>query len=125
MLSRILADTVLCIHFLFILFAIFGGLLVLYKKWAAWLHVPTVLWSAIVNLAGWTCPLTPLENFFRECAGEAGYAGGFIQHYIEPLVYPDFMPRKLELIAAFSIVFWNVLIYGCIAYYRRKKLLHR
>ena len=120
MLSRVLADTVLFIHFLFVLFAVLGGLLVLYKKQVAWFHIPTVLWSSIVNLAGWTCPLTPLENMFRTLAGQAGYEGGFIQHYIEPVVYPNNMPRGTELVAGVSVVVWNVVVYAFILYYWRK-----
>jgi len=76
--------------------------------------VPIVIWSSIVNLAGWTCPLTPLENRFRAAANGTGYEGGFVQHYIGPLVYPRGMPRRLELIAGVTIVLWNGVLYGCI-----------
>ncbi len=111
MLPKVLADAVLFSHFLFILFALFGGLLVLYRRWFLWLHMPVVLWSAVVNLAGWICPLTPLENSFRAAAGQAGYKGGFIEHYIGSLVYPGGMTRDLELIAGVSVLVWNVLVY--------------
>jgi hypothetical protein len=119
--SKLLADIVLLFHFAFILFAIFGGLAVLFRGWLAWFHVPVVLWSSLVNLASWTCPLTPLENFFRAQAGQAGYQGGFIQHYIEPLVYPTGMPRDFELIAGISILMWNVLLYAFILYWRQRR----
>ncbi len=121
MVSRVFADAVLLFHFLFILFAVFGGFLVLYKKNAAWLHVPVVLWSSVVNCAGLTCPLTPIENFFRAEAGQSGYQGGFIEHYIQPIVYPSGMPRELELLAGFSIVGWNVVVYAILFWKCRRR----
>ncbi len=121
MVSRVLADAVLLFHFLFILFAIFGGFLVLVKKKAALLHVPVVLWSSVVNLASLTCPLTPIENFFRAAAGQSGYQGGFIEHYLSPIVYPAGMPRELELVAGFSIVGWNVVVYAILGWKIRRR----
>ncbi len=118
--ARFLADTILLLHFVFVLFAIFGGVAVLYKRRAAWLHIPVVLWSSLVNLAGWTCPLTPLENFFRAAAGQAGYEGGFIIHYIEPLVYPSGMPRNFELIAGVSVLVGNLAVYAALFYWQRR-----
>jgi hypothetical protein len=123
MLSGALADAVLLLHFLFILFAIFGGLLIFSNKKMAWLHVPVVLWSSIVNLAGWTCPLTPIENYFRSAAGLAGYQGGFVEHYIGQLVYPAGMPRKLELVAAVSIIAWNFVVYAFLVWKLRRRTL--
>lgn len=120
MLSGALADAVLSFHFLFILFAIFGGFINLYNKKVAWLHVPVVLWSSIVNLAGLTCPLTPIENYFRSLAGQAGYPGGFVEHYIGQLVYPAGMPRKLELVAAASIIAWNFVVYAFLVWKHRR-----
>ena len=121
MLLKFLADIVLLLHFSFILFALFGGLLVLWKRRALWFHLPAMAWSSVVNLLGVTCPLTPLENYFRTAAGEAGYAGGFIRHYIEPLVYPEQMPGHFELIAAVSVVVWNMVVYGFVVYLRYRK----
>jgi len=119
MVSNILADLILLSHFLFVLFAVLGGLFVLYKRWFLWLHLPAVLWSAVVNLAGWICPLTPLENSFRAAAGQAGYQGGFIEHYIAPLIYPGGMTRELELIAGVSVLVWNGLLYTFVIFRRR------
>lgn len=121
MLSRVLADTVLFFHFIFVVFAIFGGLLVLYKRWVVWLHIPVVLWSSVVNLAGWICPLTPLENVYRFAAGQAGYEGSFIEHYIGSLVYPGGMTREFELIAGVSILVWNGLVYGFLTYRKLRR----
>lgn len=72
---RIGADLVLMLHFLFAAFAVFGGVFVAWNFSWAWLHIPTVLWSSMVNLMSWTCPLTPLENTLRKRAGQAEYAG--------------------------------------------------
>jgi asparagine N-glycosylation enzyme membrane subunit Stt3 len=121
MFSKILADTVLLIHFAFVFFAVFGGISVLYKRSLAWFHIPVVLWSSVINLGGWICPLTPLENYFRSQAGRAGYEGGFVQHYIESLVYPGGMPRNFELIAGISILAWNGLVYLFVLLYWKQR----
>ena len=114
MIYRFAASLVLSVHFLFVVLAVFGGFGVLIDpRWAA-VHVPIVVWSSIVNLAGWTCPLTPLENRFRAAARQTGYEGGFVQHYLGPLVYPRGMPRRLELVAGVTIVLWNAAVYAAI-----------
>jgi hypothetical protein len=109
---RIGADLVLLAHFTFVGFAVLGGFLNLVNHAWVWTHLAVVVWSSVVNLAGWTCPLTPLEKFLRQRAGGAGYEGGFVRHYIGPLVYPRGMPRRLELVAGVSIVAWNGLVYA-------------
>ena len=109
-----LADVVLAAHFLFVLFAVLGAFLVLIDWRAALVHVPAVAWSSVVNLANWTCPLTPLEKRFRSRAGQEAFEGGWIAHYLAPLVRPLGMPRRLELVAGISIVVWNVLVYGAL-----------
>jgi hypothetical protein len=70
--ARILGNLVLAFHFVFVLFSVLGGSLVLWKSWIAWFHIPSVLWSSFVNLFSHVCPLTPLENRFRLLAGQAG-----------------------------------------------------
>jgi Protein of Unknown function (DUF2784) len=110
--ARILANLVLGVHFAFVVFSVLGGFLALWKRWVAWLHIPSVLWSSFVNLFSHVCPLTPIENRFRRLAGQAGYEGGFIQHYVAPLVYPGGMPRRMELIAGYSVLIWNAFVYG-------------
>ena len=125
MTARTLGDLVLAFHFAFIVFAVLGGLLVLWKPWIAWLHVPSVLWSAFVNLFNQVCPLTPLENRFRHLAGQSGYEGGFIQHYLTPLVYPGVMPERWGLIAGYSVVIWNVLVYTLLVVTQRRSALLR
>lgn len=114
MIYRFAASAVLLFHFLFVLCAVFGGFgLLLDPRWA-YVHLPVVLWSSLVNLAGWTCPLTPLENRCRAAAKSGGYPGGFVEHYLGPLVYPGGMPRRLELIAGFSILAWNAAVYAAV-----------
>lgn len=112
--SALAADGVLVGHAAFALFAVFGALLVLLEPRIAIVHVPAVLWSSIVNLAGWTCPLTPLEKGFRARAGQQSFEGGWIQHYLDSLVRPLGMPRRMELVAGISVLVWNVLVYGVI-----------
>jgi hypothetical protein len=114
MLNKIGAEFVLFLHFCFVVFAVAGGFLGFVDSRWLWFHVPVVAWSAVVNLFGWTCPLTPLEKMLRSRAGEAGYQHGFITHYIGPVVYPGGMPRQLELTAAFSIVGWNLVVYALV-----------
>ena len=85
---RLLADMVLIFHAAFVVFVVLGGLLTLRWPRMAWVHVPVVLWGAGIEFVGGICPLTPLENHWRRLAGEQGYAGGFIDHYIVAVLYP-------------------------------------
>ena len=114
MLYRIGADLVLLFHALIVAFAVFGGGLVYYDRTWLWVHLLVVFWSSLVNLASWTCPLTPLEKALRVRAGQSGYSGDFVQHYVGRLVYPRGMPRQMELVAGVSIVIWNLLVYAVV-----------
>jgi hypothetical protein len=96
MLSRIAADLVLLSHFAFVVFAVFGAVPVLFRPVLFWVHLPVVIWSSLVNLASWTCPLTPLEQALRTRAGESGYSGGFVQHYVGRAVYPRACPLAVR-----------------------------
>lgn len=118
MIHRLAAELVLLIHFVFVLLAVLGALGILIAPGWVWIHLPIVIWSAVVNLAGWTCPLTPLENRLRATSGGVAYAGGCVQHYLGPLVYPMGMPRRMERIAGVSILLWNGLLYGSIFWWR-------
>jgi len=111
---RIATDFVPLAHFLFAAFAVFGGVLLLDHVQWTWLHVPAVLWSSLVNLMGWTCPLTPIEKSLRTRSGQAGHEGGLIQHYVGRAVYPSGMPRQMEPIAGVSVLAGNAIIYACI-----------
>jgi hypothetical protein len=115
-LPKLLADIIILLHLAFIIFVVFGALLVLYRRWVAWLHIPMVLWSSVVNITPWLCPLTPLENLFRRQAGETGYAGGFIAHYIAPLIYPEGMSYDMGMMVGGFVFIWNMMIYGLVIY---------
>mgnify|MGYP001029467227 CR=1 FL=1 len=111
-LAALAADTILVVHALFALLAVLGGFLILLDVRFALLHLPIVVWSAAVNLAAWTCPLTPLEQRLRLKAGQSSFEGGWLYHYIDPLLRPMGMPRHLELVAGYSILNWNIAVYG-------------
>jgi hypothetical protein len=108
---RILAECVMVAHFVFILWAIFGGLAVLKKRALAWLHLPALAWAAAIEFMGGVCPLTPLEGFLREKAGGKGYGDGFIAHYLLPLIYPDGMTQKVQVILGSALLGFNALVY--------------
>ncbi len=112
MIHKLAADAVLLLHLAFILFAVFGGLLTLRWRWIPWLHVPALLWAGFVEASGRICPLTPLENALRRASGEAPYAGGFLDHYLVPLVYPPGLTRSHQLVLAVLLVALNVAIYA-------------
>lgn len=109
---RLLADLVVGTHFLFIAFVVAGGFLAWRWRRAAWIHVPVAIWGALIEFAGWICPLTPLENHLRRAAGEAGYAGGFIEHYLIPIVYPVGLTRGIQIGLGVAVVVINVIAYG-------------
>lgn len=109
---RLLADLVLAVHGLFVAFVVFGGLLALWKRWIAYLHLPALAWGALVIGMGWICPLTPLEVSLRQRAGDQGYDGGFIEHYLLPLIYPEAITRETQIILAVLLVAGNLLIYA-------------
>lgn len=109
--NRFLADTVFLVHLAYILFVIFGALLALVWRRVPWIHVPALLWAVFLELTGRICPLTPLENRLRQAAGEAGYSGGFIEHYLVPLVYPAHLTRSLQIALGVGLVVLNVALY--------------
>ena len=121
MIYRIAADCVLLLHLAFTLFAVLGGLLVLRRPSLLWLHLGAVFWGVVIELADWICPLTPLENFLRERGGEAGYAGGFIEHYVVRLLYPENLTIALRYLLGLGLVAVNLLIYGYIFWIRRRR----
>lgn len=108
--SGLLAELVMLLHFGFVVFVIAGGLLVLWRVRVAWLHVPCALYGAAIELFGWICPLTPLEQTLRRTAGQGGYEGGFIEHYVRPILYPQNW-RDIHVLLGFAVVAVNVAIY--------------
>jgi Protein of Unknown function (DUF2784) len=111
MLYSALADLAVLAHALFILFAVLGGLLVLRWPRAAWLHLPAAAWAAFVEFSGRICPLTPLENHYRELAGQGGYSGDFIEHYVLPVIYPEGLTRDLQFWLGGAVLVINVIAY--------------
>jgi hypothetical protein len=112
MFARIAADLIVLVHLGFILFVVLGGLLVLRWPRVAWIHVPAVIWGALIEFAGWICPLTPIENWLRGAGGSAGYTGGFIEHYIVPIVYPTELSRETQILLGAVVVVVNCVAYG-------------
>ena len=116
---RLLADAVLAAHFAFIAFVVGGGFLVLRWSRVAWVHLPAAAWGVAIELFGWICPLTPLESRLRRLGGEAGYTGGFIEHYLMPLVYPPGLTRGTQLVLAVVVVGLNAVAYALVVRRRR------
>jgi hypothetical protein len=106
-----LADAVLVLHGLFIVFAALGALLVAWRRHWVWAHLPALAWAVWIQVTHGICPLTPLENRLRHAAGQAGYEGGFIEHYLEPLIYPAGLTPQHQIAIAVALVAANALLY--------------
>ena len=107
-------------HFLFIAFALLGSLLVLWRRWILWLHLPALAWGAWIEASGNLCPLTPLENHFRELAGQTTYGEGFVTHYLGPIIYPAGLTRNTQVFILAILVAVNLLGYGLVIARRRR-----
>ena len=118
MIPRLLADAVVLLHLVFIVFALAGGVLVLFRGYIAWLHLPAVAWAAYAEFTATICPLTPLENSLRNQAGQEGYDGGFVEHYLIPLIYPAALTPRLQMLIGAIVVAVNVAVYAA-ALWRR------
>jgi hypothetical protein len=114
MIDRLLADAVVVFHLLFIAFAVGGGILVMRWRRVMWVHLPAVAWAVLVEAMSWPCPLTPLENYFRHRGGEAGYPGGFIEHYIWPVIYPEGLTDQVQLLIGGFVFCVNVAAYAIV-----------
>jgi hypothetical protein len=117
---RLLADAVLVLHLAFIAFVVAGGALVLARPRVAWLHLPAVAWAAYAEFTATICPLTPLENALRERADQSAYAGGFIEHYLVPLIYPPGLTARTQFVLGAIVVAINAAVYA-LAWRRRKR----
>jgi hypothetical protein len=106
-----LADVVLLLHGAFVVFVVAGGLLVLRWLRVAWVHVPTALWGAVIEFAGFICPLTPLENAWRRAAGGEPYQGGFIEHYVTAALYPSGLTRPIQIALGLLVLGINAGVY--------------
>lgn len=112
MLTRFAADVVVLLHLMFIVFVVAGGFAVVWLRRFAWLHIPCAVWGAWIALTGGVCPLTPLENKLRAAAGQAGYSGGFFEHYVIPLVYPPGLTPRIQLMLGIAVIIINLGAYG-------------
>ncbi len=119
MLLRIAADLIVLVHFAFVIFVVAGGLLALKWPKMAYLHIPAAVWGAWIGFANWICPLTPLENHLRLLAGEAGYAGGFIEHYITRILYPAGLTAGMRVMLGVAVVAANLMVYR--VYFARRR----
>jgi hypothetical protein len=121
MIYHALSNLVLIAHLAFVLFVVLGGFLVLKWRSLAWFHVPAFLWGALIELAGWLCPLTPLENWLREKGGELVYRTDFIEHYILPLLYPATLTRRSQIFMGLLVLSVNLGLYGWILWRTAQK----
>jgi hypothetical protein len=116
MIYRLLADSVLVVHLLFIVFVVVGSAIALRFPWVALAHVPAALWGAYIELSGGLCPLTPLENGFRHAAGDSGFTGDFIDHYLVPIIYPAGLTTNIQFWIAGFVIVLNISIYAWFIY---------
>ncbi len=114
MVYRLVADLVLVIHLLFILFATLGSFLVFKYRRLALFHLPAWFWAVLISFGGWVCPLTPLENWLRQRSGAVGYEGSFIEHYLLPIIYPGELTRSIQISLGLLVLAINFSIYGWI-----------
>jgi len=112
MLYRLLADVVLVAHLGFVLFVVAGGFLILRWPGMAWVQLPSACWGLVVEWSGWSCPLTPLENRLRAQGGAAGYAGGFVEHYLVPVLYPASLTRGVQVLLGATVLVINLIAYA-------------
>ena len=114
MIFSLLADMAVLAHAMFVLIVVCGGLAVLRWPRLAWLQLPAAMWGAVIELKGWICPLTYLENHFRRLGGEAGYGGSFIEHYLEPLLYPLGLTSRSRVMMGMGVLGINAAVYLCL-----------
>mgnify|MGYP001595691706 CR=1 FL=1 len=106
------ADAIVVLHLAFVTFVVAGGLLVFRWRRVALLHLPAVVWAVLLEFNGWLCPLTPLELRLRASGGQAGYGGGFIEHYILPVLYPAELDKVMQVEIGSLVIAVNIAVYG-------------
>ena len=109
------ANLVLALHGAFVLFVLLGGLLAARWPRVALVHLPAAAWGALIEFRGWVCPLTPLENGLRALAGQAGYDGGFVEHYLLTWLYPAGLTRDVQVVLGLGVLAVNVAAYAWVA----------
>jgi hypothetical protein len=123
MLFRGLADLVLVAHLAFVLFVVLGGAAALRWPRLAYVHLPVALYGAAIEFVGFVCPLTPLEVWLRRRGGEAGYEGGFVEHYVTAALYPSGLTRELQLALGAAVLVINAAVYT--VWLRRRRARRR
>lgn len=121
MLTRVAADAVLVAHLGFILFVTLGALAAFRYRWVVLLHLPAAAWGVFIEISGGACPLTGLEKHLRRAAGEAGYSGGFIEHWLLSIIYPSGLTREIQFLLAGALILINLIIYGLLIYRYRDR----
>lgn len=121
MIERIAADFLVVLHLGFIIFVGLGALLCLRWKKIVWLHLPAVVWAAAIEFRRGICPLTPLEQQLRLAAGEAGYSGSFIEHYLLPVIYPAGLDATFQYILGTLVILVNLVTYGWVVFLRYRR----
>ena len=115
------ADLILIVHFVFILFVVFGALLFFVVKKIVFIHIPAFIWGSYIELTHSICPLTYLENWFLHKANLTKYSEGFIQNYLVPIVYPVNLTKDLQIHLGIALIVGNMIIYGFIISKLKKK----
>lgn len=119
--AKVMVDTIVVLHLCFVLFVLLGALLLLKWPKLAWLHLPALAWGILVELNGWLCPLTPLENYLRERAGLGMYHGDFVMHYLMPVLYPVHLTRATQVVFGLIVIGLNLVLYYQIFRRRRRQ----
>jgi hypothetical protein len=111
MIYRMFADMLALIHLAFVAFVVAGGLLVLWRPAIRWIHLPAAGWGALIEFTGRICPLTPWEQALRMTAGQEGYTGGFVDHYVLPILYPAGLTHGVQIALGCLVIGINVVVY--------------
>ncbi len=119
--SAIAADLLVVVHLLFVAFVMLGGALLIRWPGLIWLHLPAVFWGVYIEFSGGICPLTPLENQLRMQAEQAGYSGGFVEHYLLPILYPDALTLPIQQVLAGLVILVNLALYAWVYRVRRRR----
>src|SRR5579864_1332258 len=115
---RAMADLVVVLHFAIVIFVALGGLLVVFWRRVAWVHLPIVAWVIFAESFQKICPLTYLEDWLRDRGSMERYHGDFVAHYIMPVLYPNGLTPRVQVVLGVLVLTVNVLFY--VAAFRRK-----
>ena len=120
MIYRLLADCLVLVHLAFVVFVVAGGFLILWRPFLRWIHLPAAAWGVLIEFTGWICPMTPWEQALRIKAGQGGYTGGFVEHYVLPILYPTELTYGVQVVLGFLIIGVNVAVYAFVAFRRAR-----